>query len=199
MSYHVVNLTEANDGDTTTTEAFDSRLEEALRGSERNVAVRLHPSLPGGPDLVDWLANLTKIFSKAGKTLVVLPETPDQRESLDFSHPDQNIRCVTTEDELATMFPGPAAPASSPQQAPQQTMQPPPAAAPGILLTEETEDDAGPPVVVRPGMVSDVSGEYRCMGCGAKRMWLKGDLVLGCVSPECMRTNAGWQLVFDVF
>lgn len=190
MGYLLVDLAGCDVGDKPSVEAFYARLEEAIEGKERNVAVRLHPAMKCGPELLDWLSNLGRIFAKAGKNLVAVPKSNEHRECLDLSHPDQNIRYVQSEDDLEALFP---------DDAPNVKTEKETQAGSVIEQVSAPKEEDAPPVVVRAGMVSDVSGEYRCLGCGAKRMWLKGDLVLTCMNQECLRPEAGWQLLFDVF
>jgi hypothetical protein len=49
------------------------------------------------------------------------------------------------------------------------------------------------------GTIAELSGEYACMRCGATRMFAKGAPFDECENPECMKPDAGWKLIFELF
>jgi hypothetical protein len=93
--------------------AFDRKLELALaQGDSPAVVVHLRADMQPSLDLLEWLEQWTKRFAVAGMRCVIVPQTPDQLETLEMSHPDQNLSYAASLDEIEIMFPPP------PKQAP---------------------------------------------------------------------------------
>jgi hypothetical protein len=210
MAYLLVNLTddECQAGDLV--EILDAKLHKALKAPEKLIALELRAETKGVGDLLEWLENVTRIFTKARKELVVVPGSPEILEYLKLSHPDQALRYVESLElleQLAAQMPAETVAAKAPVKpidaAPKtdaSVVEPShlPEREPTLVAPAAPVDNT-PPALARPGFLADVSGEFQCLGCGATRMWLKGDLVLTCVNPECLKPEVGWRLLFDVF
>jgi hypothetical protein len=198
--------------------ALDLKLQTALGTDVESISVTLNPEMPGGGDLLDWLEKWQATCSSQKKNLVIAPSTKEQLECLELSHPDQALCYVASSEELEKMFPPhlrEPVPEERNEEPPQEKPSAggPPAAAPA----KEPEPKQRDPFDLYPEIPSvdtvtevvpqtqhihstvEISGEYVCLSCGYKRMWLKGDTVTACENAECLNPEAGWQLTGDIF
>lgn len=215
MRTALVTISDVEIEDAPVVSVFDEKLGRMLSGSTDVVALQLVPSAPAGVELLEWLAKWTKDFTSAGKRLVIAAATHGQFECLELSHPDQNLCYLSTPEELSELL------ARGEPEVQQDTV------VEGTVRTESdlvSASDAGgvalpvfepqahatareepepepvePGPVFTTGTVTEIAGEYLCLGCKSTRMWLKGDEMVACDNPECLDSNAGWQLSCDVF
>jgi hypothetical protein len=221
VNSRIIELDEIDPDKQNVFDMCDARLEEAIDEPSKLVVLKLPQSAPSGLQLVDWLAQWQNRYIRKGKDLITVVENPHHRESLEFSHPDQNLKFCLSIDELnlpaetESIAPDeepvgtensthpPAIPSAvitttpeTLQQAEEPSRTDDTAAAPEEQdFHEEQRREYAPPI----GSVVTFSGEFVCRSCGATRMWLKGDAFSACENAECLDTNAGWKLTYELF
>jgi hypothetical protein len=97
---------------------------------------------------------------------------------------------------LPTPAPPPPKPAPAPLEPPSRPSMTPQSPQ---LQSEHTPPETTPPARVKAGVIIRASGEYACLGCGATRMYAKGDRAAACENAECQGPNLGWKLIFELF
>lgn len=195
-------------------QVFNQRLQNELDGDAGCVALQLRPEIRPGIEMLDWLEKWVAAYRQADKEFVVVPATTEQLEVLEVSHPDQNLRYVRSVEDLGKRFleppveppvveepveplmhdSEPALESDLEQVVTDESVQPS-----ETPLEPEGMEPETPAPVIGSGSVSEIAGEYSCVSCGAKRMWFKGETISECENPECLDTNAGWQLCCDLF
>jgi hypothetical protein len=202
--------------------AFDEKLRKAMSDAAKIVAIELHPELGCGTEMLEWLETWQKKILKVNKQFYIVAGNVNQMESLEVSHPDQELKYVQNADDLemllASLAPEVAEavlevqmpPVSAHSPAPERVVVPPPAPAEPVdadadaetfevKIVKEPSEVPSPPILMDVSQLVETSGEYKCLGCSLTRMWLKGDVTAECTNPECPHQDAGWEMTYELF
>jgi hypothetical protein len=213
MEPHTIEIEKLSGDSQADLGVFDTKLTGALQQKISPVILRLNPEMPAGMLLVEWLEDWNRKFHKAGMVFMVVAESSLQAQSIELSHPDDELHFVTSLDDIAKYLPAETGPVKiAPEPAASSTISMPtllqPVASPGLAPSSQTAQDdftsvaqspSNPPPVMHCDEITKLSGEYICLSCGASRMWLKGDTVTNCDNPECLKPDQGWQLTWELF
>ena len=222
MSHVLISVTDEELQNKTPIAAFNEKLRRVIPDQVQIVAIFLHPELGCGTEMLEWLESWQDKFLKVKKQFFIVPGNVNQLECLEVSHPDQELKYVPTVDDLETLLASLApevseavleiqmpSPAQAPPPAPlQQKIRTEPAqsehvdAEPAtfeVKIAKPVADSASPPVLMDVSQIVELSGEYKCRGCGVARMWLKGDIAADCTNPECTDTDSGWEMTYELF
>ena len=199
MEYQLIGLEIDEGTNTDIWSLFNTRCEAALSAEEECIAVQLRPEMEGGVPLLNWIENWQEQFQKKGKIFYVVSDDPVQIESMELSHPDQDLHYTTSISELEDRIAHTSAPPKKEDD--DETVATRDSTENEIYLedivsaatTEEKE------VILEAGETISIAGEYLCRGCGTRRMWMKGKTVTPCDNPECFEPDKGWKLDFDLF
>ncbi len=196
MGYQIIDCDETELTEENIWTVFDRKCEEALSSEDDNIGIELRPEMGSGVPLLGWIENWLSRFSEKGKTLCIISDDPQQLETMELSHPDQNLTYVSSRREYEDRV------QSLPEVAPKSV---------GVeqIKPEETGnikgeipvtiDEQKQEVFLADGASVDIAGEYICQSCGISRMWMKGKTATGCSNPECFEPSKGWKLDFDLF
>ena len=226
MSHVLISVSDEDIQNKPVITAFDEKLRRAMSDQAGIIAICLHPELGCGTDMLEWLETWRDKFLKVNKQFYIVPGNVNQMECLEVSHPDQELKYIPSVEDLETLLsslapdvaeavlevrmPSPEpVPASRPVK-PVQVPQSPPAAAEDpagdedlgtfeVKIRKETTSPAAPAVRLDVSQFVDTSAEYKCLGCNATRMWLKGDVTADCTNPECPDPDAGWEMTYELF
>ena len=100
--------------------AFDLKLEEALVMADCGAAViHLRADMAPSIELLEWLEGWTRRFTEATRRCIIVPQTAEQLECLELSHPDQNLIYAPSIAELDAFLPPMSVPYSAGQGAPE--------------------------------------------------------------------------------
>jgi len=192
---------------------YNTKCSDALSSIDEHVAVQLRPEMGSGVSLLDWIGKWQDNFTEKGKKLYIISDDQQQLESMELSHPGQNLVYMTSiqefEEQLGTM----SSAYSEEEFYGEGQIDGKQTAAPVVEdVYEEREyfDSTGiqkplsieeqqNAVKMSVGDIVEIAGEYTCQSCGSSRMWMKGKKVTGCQNPECFDPSKGWQLDFDLF
>lgn len=194
MSYQIIACEDHEIIDEDIWTVFDKKCNEALSIEEKYIAVHLRSEMGSGVPLLDWIEKWQANFSEEGKGFYVISDDPQQLESMELSHPDQNLNYVSSiadfKDRMKHII----------EETEETIVQ--------ESKEETVESDYKSPTVVKEqaqtvqltiGDTVTIAGEYVCEGCGTTRMWMKGKKVTACKNPECFEPSKGWKLDFDLF
>jgi hypothetical protein len=202
--------------------AFDEKLRKAMPDPAPIVAIELHPELGCGTEMLEWLEAWQKKLLKVNKQFYIVAGNVNQMESLEVSHPDQELKYVQNRDDLEILIASLAPEvteavlevqmpsAAAPSPAPQRAVAPPPAPAEPVdadadaetfevKIVKEPLEIPSPPILMDVSQLVETSGEYKCLGCSLTRMWLKGDITAECTNPECPHQDEGWEMTYELF
>lgn len=199
MNYQILCLENDDIIDDDIWSVFDKKCKEALSAEEECIAIQLRDEMEGGVPLLNWLEKWQEKFQKVGKTFYVVSDNSVQLESLEFSHPDQNLNYTSTIGELEDRIN--YSPVTQLVEIEEEPTPPVKETKNEIYL----EDIKSSPVkeeqevIIGAGEIISIAGEYLCRGCGIRRMWMKGKKVTPCDNPECFEPGKGWKLDFDLF
>ena len=200
MNYQIVALENDDIINEDIWSVFDKKCEEALSVEEDCIAIQLRTEMGGGVPLLNWIEKWQEKFQKKGKLFYVVSDSPVQLESMELSHPDQNLNYTSTISDLEDHINYSSAPLPVKEVNDEET------ATNTITENEIYLDDikSAPAqevqdIVIESGEVISIAGEYLCQGCGTRRMWMKGKEVTPCDNPECFEPAKGWKLDFDLF
>jgi hypothetical protein len=124
MGSEIVVLEETEIRDQPVLTLLDEKLRKALTAKSGLVAVCMRPEIGCNTGLLEWLEAWNRRFRNVNKAFFIIPATPTQLECLEVSHPDMDLRYVTSVDKLPVIEPRivepePSAPVAIPvQQAP---------------------------------------------------------------------------------
>jgi hypothetical protein len=216
MNHIVISVSDEEIQNKPVITAFDEKLRRTLSDQAGIVAICLHPELGCGTEMLQWLETWQDKFLKVKKQFYIVPGNVNQMECLEVSHPDQELKYIPTLDDLETLL---ASLAPEVSEAVLEVRMPPSAAPAPVPKVEKVEqpaadidaetfevkiakqapDPSSPPVLMDATQLVELSGEYKCRGCGTARMWLKGDITAVCANPECTDTDAGWEMTYELF
>lgn len=196
MGFQIISCDETELAEENIYTVLDRKCEEALSGEDECIGIELRSEMGGGVPLLDWIENWLSSFSEKGKVLYMISDDPQQVETMELSHPDQNLTYVTSRREFEDSV------QSLPEVAPKSVSV-------EQIKPEKTEDikseipvtisEQEKTVILADGASVDIAGEYICQSCGTSRMWMKGKTATGCRNPECFEPSKGWKLDFDLF
>lgn len=202
MSYRIITCEESEIISEDIWEVCNKKCNDALSADEAHIAVQLRPEMGGGVPLLDWIAKWRENFLHEGKTLYIISDDPQQQESMELSHPDQNLVFVTSEkefkDQMRLVSPEVTKVIEEKKVAVEDTEEKEVIDSTGSQTPVSIEDQKQA-VFMAVGEIVEIAGEYICQSCGATRMWMKGKTVTGCQNPECFDPSKGWKLDFDLF
>jgi hypothetical protein len=204
VSYRVVTCDDAEMISDDIWTVLNTKCSEALSSHEEHVAVQLRPEMGSGVPLLDWIGKWQESFSQKGKNLYIITDNQQQLESMELSHPDQNLAYCTSLHEFEEQMEPFSADDAEGQRESGETVP-----AEEIDTRENFDstgsqipsslDEKGRAVIMAVGETVEIAGEYICQSCGTSRMWMKGKTVTRCQNPECFDQSKGWQLDFDLF
>jgi hypothetical protein len=150
-------------------------------------------------------------FSSVDEWAAFYPEGSEQIDTPALPPAAPMVQQQAAPPEAAPAAPMPAPVAPLPQQKPVPAVEPP-AHEPQQRTADRGAFDTVPEMpalapleapqffpTVEVGGVVEISGEYECLGCGANRTWLKGDVIEACENVECLKPKTGWKLSCDLF
>jgi len=219
--YHVlISVSDEELQNKTPIAAFNEKLRRAMSEQAHIIAISLHPELGCGSEMLEWLETWQDKFLKVNKQFYIIPGNVNQMECLEVSHPDQELKYVASIEDFETLLVSLAPEVSeavlevkmpqealSPAPLPQK-IEPPKTAIQAVdadsaifevKIAKEAPDPSAPPILMDISQIVETSGEYKCRGCSASRMWLKGDITTDCTNPECTDTDSGWEMTYELF
>ena len=215
MNHVVVSVSDEDIQNKPVITAFDEKLRRTLSDPAGIVAICLHPELGCGTEMLEWLETWQAKLLKVKKQFFIVPGNVNQMECLEVSHPDQELTYIPTVEDLETLLSSLAPEVSEavlevqmPSAAPAPVPQPEKAVQPAdetdavafeVKIVKQAPDPSAPPLLMDVSQIVELSGEYKCRGCGTARMWLKGDITAECANPECTDTDAGWEMTYELF
>lgn len=201
MPYYLVDLSDEEIEDRPVIDTFDQKLQSIISQNKNQVALQLRNDMDADTELIEWLEKWSAEFARANKEFIIAPNNPEQLECLEVSHPDQNLKYVSSIDEIQIASDEPVYEQNITFQEEyrEEPVTPDDASVEQVAIEPEPEEEPPPPVIQGVSSVTEISGEYECMGCQKSRTWLKGDTILECDNPECLNPEQGWKLICDLF
>ncbi len=196
MGYQIISCDETELTEENIWTLFDNKCGEALSGEDDYIGIQLRPEMGSGVPLLGWIENWLASFSEKGKTLCIISDDPQQLETMELSHPDQNLTYVSSCKEFEDRV------QSSPKIAPKSVVVEQKKPEETVAVKDDipvTINEQKQETFLAEGAIVDIAGEYICQSCGTTRMWMKGKTATGCLNPECFEPSKGWKLDFDLF
>lgn len=100
LVHQLITISDEITSDQSTWEQINQNLENALHTVQTAASIKLRSEMGNGIELIRWLSKWSSRFREKNLSLLCITDDPAQLQSLELSHPDLGLRCISSLNEL---------------------------------------------------------------------------------------------------
>lgn len=172
-------------------EYYNGELKLTILGSYDRAILVLNDNIPADHFLWEWSLEWKNNFLESGKLLSILTSNRDQSDALNgihlnrITHPNQNSSSHDLQELYTDLHNYNFSNFSENPKTPDSI--------------DNTDLIPIKNIEVSTGDYFEITGEYSCLECGEKTLFMKGEAVSKCINKKCTSPQKGWKLTLELF